>query len=173
MLPHSTDYPTFYQPYVKRVMEPDVKKMLSASLVDLQQFVKSICESAADQRYEPGKWSVKEVLQHCIDSERIFAYRALCHARGEQLRLPGFDQNAYASVMETGLRSLESLVNESVLVRQSTVTLFENFTEKDLLRTGFVGETSIKTFCWAYIIAGHFIHHQEILINRYHLKPIS
>ncbi|MCH5597716.1 DinB family protein [Niabella ginsengisoli] len=170
MQPQPTDYPSFYQPYVEQVKEANTKTMLSKSLIELTTFLQSIPESKADFAYDEGKWTVKEVLQHCIDTERIFAYRALCHARGEQQHLPGFEQNAYADLAKVANRSLASLIEETILVRRTTVMLFQSFTEEDLLRIGFVGENLIKTFCWAYIVAGHFMHHQNILINKYNIN---
>lgn len=166
MQPQFTDYPPFYRPYVERASGA-FNNLLQGSLDDLSLFLHSIPESKADFAYAADKWSVKQVLQHCIDTERVFAYRALCHARGEQQPLPGFDQNDYADHAALAHRSLGGLIEEAKLVRQTTSFLFEQLTEADLQRTGYIGDHAIKTFCWAYIIVGHFKHHEHILTTQY------
>ena len=167
MRPQETDYPAFFQKYVALANGEDIKEILSRSQNDLEDFLNNIPQSKADYAYGNGKWTVKEVLQHCIDSERIFAYRALCHARGEQQPLPGFDQEEYATYIDVQNRSLNDLKTELLLIRQTTTLLFNSFSAADMERTGFIGENPIKAFCWGFIITGHFIHHQNILQSKY------
>ncbi len=167
MRPQSSDYPTFYNTYIVLAEGDNVNQVLRDSLLHLETALYSIPHNKADYAYAEDKWTIKQVLQHCIDTERIFAYRALCHARGEQQPLPGFEQNDYAAAADISHRSLEQLVSEFMLVRKTTVFLFESFTSQDLESTGFIGENPIKTGSWGYIIAGHWNHHWQILITKY------
>lgn len=169
MRPQPGDYPVFYDTYISLTTGADVQSLLSESLAGLEAFLYSIADNQSDFAYAEGKWTVKEVLQHCIDTERIFAYRALSHARGEQQSLPGFEQNDYAGIATVNHRTLSGLVEEFILVRRTTLLLFESFTREDLARTGTVNGNSIKTFCWGFIIEGHWLHHQRILKEKYHL----
>jgi hypothetical protein len=169
MRPLPGDYPVFYDTYISLTTGTDVQNLLSGSLAGLEDFLYSIADNQSDFAYAAGKWTVKEVLQHCIDTERIFAYRALSHARGEQQSLPGFEQNHYAAMATVNHRTLSSLVEEFILVRRTTLLLFESFTQEDLARIGTVNGNAIKTLCWGFIIEGHWLHHQRILKEKYRL----
>lgn len=169
MRPQTGDYPVFYDTYISLTTGTDVRNVLSESLKNLDSFLYTIPENQSDFAYAEGKWTVKEVLQHCIDTERIFAYRALSHARGEQQSLPGFEQNDYAATAALAHRSLKSLVEEFILVRRTTLLLFEGLLQEDLERVGVVNSQPIKTFCWGFIIEGHWLHHQRILKEKYRL----
>lgn len=170
MLAKETDYPSFYKTYVDLAPGENIPEMLEQSLSSLRDFLQAIPQSNGDHSYAEGKWTVKQVVQHCIDTERVFAYRALCHARGEKQSLPGFSQNEYAEKADTTHRSLAELVEEMILVRQTSVILFNSLTPADLERTSSVGGNPIKTCRWAQIIAGHFIHHKQILISKYGIE---
>ncbi|WP_114788944.1 DinB family protein [Niabella yanshanensis] len=169
MRPQKADYPVFYDTYICLTTGADVQSVLSQSLNNLDSFLHSIPENRSNFAYAEGKWTVKEVVQHCIDTERIFAYRALSHARGEQQSLPGFEQNDYAATADVAQRSLTSLIEEFILVRRTTVLLFEGLLQADLERIGIINGQPIKTFCWGYIIEGHWLHHQRILKEKYSL----
>ncbi len=164
-----TDYPQYFQPYVALSRIGDAKILLAASLPILEQTLRTIPNTKANYTYAPEKWTVKQVLQHCIDAERIFAYRALCHGRGELQPLPGFDEKEYAATADLKHRALESLIAEFIIVRKASIALFESLTHEDLNRIGVSGTEAIKTKSWAYIIIGHWVHHQNILKERYGL----
>ncbi|GAB3429256.1 DinB family protein [Niabella aquatica] len=169
MRPDSTQYPPYFEPYISKVKGNDIQSIMSQSLEKLKIFLCPIPELKAGFTYAPGKWTVKHVLQHCIDAERIFAYRALCIARGEQQHLPGFDQDLYVANANVENKSLQLLKDELLLVRQSTVMLFTHLTNAALDRTGTVGGNTITALALAFIIEGHWLHHQSILIDKYGL----
>lgn len=169
MRPQTGDYPVFYNTYISLTTGTDVQTVLSESLKNLDGFLRAIPENQSDFAYAEGKWTVKEVLQHCIDTERIFAYRALSHARGEQQSLPGFEQNDYAAIADVTHRTLSGLIEEFILVRRTTQILFEGLLQADLERIGIVNNQPVKTFCWGFIIVGHWLHHQRILKEKYSL----
>ena len=125
-----------------------------------------------DDRYEEGKWSIKEVVQHVIDAERIFCYRALCFARKETRELPGFDENLYANASKAEKRNKEDLIDELAIVQKSSVALFESFDEEQLSFSGIANGKSVYVEGIGYIIIGHTLHHKKILLERY-LNKIS
>jgi uncharacterized damage-inducible protein DinB len=130
-------------------------------------FFKNIPEEKAPYRYAEGKWSVKEMLQHIIDTERIFGYRALSIARKDTTPLPGFDENTYANASKAGERSLAGLIEELKAVRTSTDLLLKSFTEDDLQQTGITNGHPNTVNAIGYIIFGHILHHKKILEERY------
>ena len=124
-------------------------------------------EEKADYRYLEGKWSLKEMFLHIIDTERIFSYRALCFSRGEMQKLPSFDQDEYVKRSEASLRDLESLKREFLSVRESTFLMFSSFSEKQWQSKGRVGTLEFTVNILGYIIVGHLNHHVKIIQSRY------
>ncbi len=124
-------------------------------------------EVLGDLTYAPGKWTVKEILQHVIDTERILAYRALCIARGEQAPLPNYDEAAYGQFIDTTNRSIHDLLAELDLLRQTTLLLFQQFDEAALKRTGIAAGKRVSVLAIAYILAGHPVHHFNLIQERY------
>jgi exoribonuclease II len=167
MRPAENEYASFYQPYVARVKENDPILALEKSYEEIHHFMPLLPEARADFRYAEGKWSVKEMMQHLIDTERIMAYRALTIARGDQRELPGFNENAYADAANVEYRSLEELRNELQLVRKTTICLFGSFDEGALKRVGIANKYEVSVRALAYIIAGHQKHHFAVLRERY------
>ncbi|MBX3241751.1 MAG: DinB family protein [Chitinophagaceae bacterium] len=167
MRPMPSEYPPFAEIYISLVREEDIRLVLQDSITPLEQFLDSIPEDKADYTYAPGKWTVKQVLQHTIDTERVFAYRAMCIARGELQSLPGFDQDAYANNADVSRRSLESLKEEMSLIRVSTALLFEHLEEKELLRQGTASNHTITPLSLGYMIVGHWRHHEYLFRERY------
>ncbi len=165
--PAETDYPVFYETYVRLVPEIDLFTALKASIQELRNFLSDIPVDKADFAYDTGKWTVKQLLQHAIDSERIFSYRALCFARNEQQSLPGFDEKEYANNAEVSHRVLKELKDEFITVRQTSVKLFHSFTEPMLNRKGIANKNPITVLSLGYVIIGHWRHHQGILKERY------
>ena len=122
----------------------------------------------ADKVYAPGKWTVKDIFQHCIDTERIMAYRALCFARNEMQFLPSFDENGYAENTNLKYISIESLLEEFSILRKSTIKLFENMNTVMLLRKGQINKQHISPLSLGFVICGHAIHHVNVLRERYY-----
>lgn len=127
-------------------------------------------EALGDKVYAPGKWTVKDIIQHCIDTERIMSYRALRFARNDQTPLPGFEENGYAQNTMATQRTLEDLLDEFEIVRAATLVLFDNFNEEMLIRSGMGGSLSkvpISVAALGFMVVGHAIHHQNIIDERY------
>ena len=165
--PYLSDFPTFYQGYAKNVKSDDIIATLKENHVASTSIFKDLSEVQADYSYEPGKWSIKEVLGHLIDTERVFVFRALSFARNDTQPLPGFDENTYVPAGKFGGRSLQSLMEEYDIVRRATLTFFESLTDDDWAKTGIANEVSFTVKTLAYIIAGHEVHHINILRDRY------
>jgi uncharacterized damage-inducible protein DinB len=165
--PSEKDYPAFYHTYVKLVPEQDLVPALKNSVHELQEFLSSIPAAKADYAYAEGKWTVKQLLQHAIDAERIFAYRALCFARGEKKSLPAFEENEYAAEADVSHRSLTDMMNEFLILRQSSLLLFQSFTPEMIERKGKANNNSISVLSLGYIVIGHWRHHQGVLKERY------
>ncbi|MCA0383827.1 MAG: DinB family protein [Bacteroidetes bacterium] len=168
-LPVTGDYAPFYQTYVSycAAHETDALDTLKGSLAEMEQWLRQIPETKKDFAYAPGKWTVAQLLQHMADTERVFAYRALAIARGEQQPLPGFDENAWANEAPAIHRSISSLVEELLQLRQLTITLFQSITPAQLLNKGVASGQPITVNALAFIMVGHVRHHQRIYSERY------
>jgi hypothetical protein len=165
--PEASEYASFYQTYVSKVVGNDIVAILEAQRLQMTQLFAARSERDGNFRYAPGKWTVKEVLGHISDSERIFAYRALRIARQDATPLSGFDQDAFVRAGEFAQRSLADLAEEFALVRNATVALFGPLGEAVWLRRGSANKVEVTVRALAYIIAGHELHHREILNERY------
>jgi hypothetical protein len=124
--------------------------------------------SIGDKIYAPGKWSIKDILQHCIDTERIMSYRALCFARNDDNVLPGFEEGLYANNTNLKDRSIESLIEEFSVLRKSTILLFSYMDKTMLLRKGTANMTRISPLSLGFVIIGHAKHHENIIKERYY-----
>lgn len=165
--PAKDEYAPYYERYTSLVPEGDVVETLSRQLAETLALLGTVPEEKADSRYEPGKWSVKEVVGHIIDAERIFAYRALRFARGDRTPLPGFEQDGYIEAANFGARTLGDLADEFENVRRSTLKLFGNLDADAWLRRGAASDNEVSVRALAYIIAGHERHHVGVLRERY------
>lgn len=159
--------PEFYHGYVSLVTEDTVDAALRTQNEEIFLFLRQIPEEKTVWRYAEDKWSVKEVLQHIIDTERIFAYRALCIARGDSTPLPGFDENAYAAKSKGDNRKWNDLLEEFRTVRRSTEILFASFDNTQFNAEGTVSRRPVYVEGIGYIIAGHVLHHINVLKERY------
>ena len=159
--------PPFYKGYVKLVEHPDIVQALRISGYRTMEMIHSIPEAKADFRYAPGKWSIREVLCHMLDGERIFSYRALRFARNDQTPLAGFDENAYAPHLNAGSRTLTQLGDEMQHLRTTTVDLFMSFSEEMLKRKGTANNNELTVGAIGIIIAGHEMHHVGVIRERY------
>lgn len=167
MRPQEHEYPAYYSTYIKRVPEQEALIALQNTIDELLYTLPLLPANMADHRYAEGKWTVKEVLQHIIDTERVMAYRALTIARGDTTPLPGFDENSYARTAQVGHRTLQDLAEEMLAVRKTSQLLVANFNEETLNRTGVANNNPVSVRGIAYIIAGHQRHHLAILQERY------
>ncbi|OBX23773.1 DinB family protein [Gelidibacter algens] len=163
----SDEYNPYYQPYIDKVGGGDIHKTLKNNREVVTSFFKGISNDRLSFRYAEDKWTIKEILLHVIDTERVFAYRALCIARQDKTKLPGFDQDAYVAYCHANERTLESLLSEYNNVRAATVSLFESFDDKALTQIGIASESALSVRAVAFIIVGHENHHLQIIKARY------
>jgi len=159
--------PHFYKNYVKLIEASDVSVALRLSGYRMLETIHGIPEKDADFAYGPDKWTIRELLCHVIDAERIFAYRALRFARQDRTPLAPFNENAYAPLANASNRSLRKIGDELQHLRTSTLDLFESFTPDMMNAKGIVGENELAVAALGYIIAGHETHHRKILVERY------
>jgi hypothetical protein len=162
-----TELPPYFDRYILKV--PDVHLVTALDDFGTPLLIKHIdkFKTLGNRVYEPGKWTVNQIIQHLIDTERIFAYRTLRFARRDKTALPGFDENSFAEAASTSNRSIDDLINEFDVVRHSTKLLFDSFSEEDLAAEGSVMGKPISVLAMGFTIAGHPIHHLQVLEDRY------
>ncbi len=165
--PGTGEYAPSYERYVALARGGDILATLEAQSTAVQRALGNLSESAAGFRYAPGKWSVREVVGHCTDGERVFAYRALAFARGEQAALPAFDENAYARLAGHDAFGLADLLDEFATVRASSLQLLRRLAPEAWTRVGTASGTPISVRALAFVMAGHVAHHAAILHERY------
>ena len=164
----SDEYPSFYEGYISQVSaEHTLSEELEISVHKLIKFVQNIPLEKLDYRYAQDKWTIKDILQHLIDSERIFAYRALVIARNDKTELASFDENKYAYEANANDRGIKDLLTELAVVRQATLTLFKSFTTEQLMQRGFVFGNMVSVRAFGFVIIGHQNHHMKIFAERY------
>lgn len=165
--PSPLTYPAFFKNYVDQVPEEDLSLAFSNQLPVITTFLNTITEERSGYAYDAGKWTLKEVLQHIIDTERIFNYRALCIARKETVSLPGFDEKAYAENAHANNRSWQSLVDEFLAVRASTGFLYAPLSDEVLSYAGISNNHPVTVISLGFTTIGHFYHHKKIIEERY------
>ena len=163
----STEYASFYAPYVQTLENVILLEELEISVHRLRNFVQEIPMDKYDYQYAEGKWTIKDILQHLIDSERVFAYRALRFARRDFTPLPGFEENDYAEVANGSKRSIRDLLTELAIVREATLCLFRTFSDETLQLKGIASGREMSVRALGFIIIGHQNHHQKIFQERY------
>jgi hypothetical protein len=162
--------PAFYRGYVDYVKHLDLFEAMTWSLNETQQLIKSIDESQGQYAYANGKWTIKELLCHVIDAERIFCYRALRFARKDSTPLAGFDEELYVPESNAHQRSLTQIAGELLRIRETSIDLYRSFTPEMLERTGSANNTEISVLTLGFVVAGHDTHHRAILNTRYLAK---
>lgn len=167
--PKADEHAPYYARYIDLVPAGDLIAILREQMVDTCRLLDGVPEDKANYAYAPGKWTVKDVIAHVADAERVFAYRALCFARGESAPLPSFDENAYAAMARATRRPLSDLLMELQVVREGTVQLARGLDEEALARRGVASNHGISVRALLYITAGHERHHAAILRERYGL----
>ncbi len=165
--PAGDEYGEFYAGYVARVPEGDLVTILAGQIEDTAGLLAGVEEETASRSYAPGKWSLKEVVGHLVDTERVMAYRALRLARGDTTPIPGFEQDDYVAAASFDTRSLHELVDELRLLRRGTVVLFDGLEEEAWSRRGTASGAPVSVRALACIIAGHELHHRVAMRERY------
>jgi hypothetical protein len=165
--PAESEYAPYYARYVDLVPETDVLIALEEQLADIAQLSSRVTGEREQFRYGEGKWSIREVLGHLIDAERVFGYRAFCISRGEQAPLPSFDENAYVAESRYDERSLEDLAAEFAAVRRGNLAFLRKLDNRAWQRMGTASSKPISVRALAFIMAGHVRHHRAVLESRY------
>jgi hypothetical protein len=167
--PDQSEYAPFYAGYVAKVPDSGPLGMLTAQIAALEN-IRRLPEDRGNHRYADGKWTVKELVGHIADSERVFTYRLVRIARGDQTPMPGFDENAWAKTAPHGHRTMPAVVDELIAVRRATLALIESLDETSIGNTGVANNNpvSARAICW--VLAGHTQHHLDILKERYGVK---
>lgn len=164
--PHPDTYPAYYQPYIDAVPENDLLQALHNNQLAIDPLIKKIMGKEG-YRYAEGKWSIKEVLTHVADAERVFAYRALTFARNDKAELPGFDENEYVKYSNADNRHIQYIYGDLMNVRSSSMILFSTLDADGLLRCGIANGNPVSVIALGYIIAGHANHHFKVIKERY------
>ena len=169
--PAHNEYLEYYHKYVTRVPDGDIIAILATQLEDTLTLLRDVSDERALHAYAPGKWTIKEVIGHMSDVERVMSYRALRFARGDGTALPGFDENSWAPAGEFNARPIASLVAELASVRRSTIALLAGLPSAAWTRTGAANNAQVTVRALAWIIAGHELHHRELVATRYLAAP--
>jgi hypothetical protein len=165
--PEPTEYAPYYGQYLTRIKHAELIPALEEGGKQFTAFAGTIPPDKADYRYAAGKWCIKEVIQHLIDTERVFAYRALTFSRNDKSALPGFDEELWTPQSNAAARSMDELLNEYKFVRGSTIALFRGCTPEMTERIGTANNNKISVRALGFIIAGHEIHHALVIKERY------
>ena len=168
--PEPGEYAPYYDRYISLVPGNDILPTLESQRRQMLLLLSGRDEADGDFRYAPDKWTVKEVLGHVCDTERIFAYRALRVSRGDRTPIEGFEQDDYVRNGPFANRPLAELIEDYIAVRRATLTLFRNLDEPAWVRRGIANKNEVSTRAIAYTMAGHELHHRRILEEKYFAK---
>jgi uncharacterized damage-inducible protein DinB len=165
--PEPSEFAPYYKNYIDLVKVDNPIKALEDQIIAMQAFLSEIPEERESYRYAEGKWSIKEIIGHLIDTERIFGYRALCIARKDKSSFPGYDENAYVAAANFDARSFYDLVHEFSIVRESHLALFKSFSLEAFSEMGIANQQPVSVRAILFIMAGHEIHHLKVIRERY------
>jgi uncharacterized damage-inducible protein DinB len=165
--PLPSELNSYQKSYVAMVAGEDLIAQLEKNRESTVSLLRNLPKERISYRYAPGKWSIPEIIVHIIDSERIFSYRMLCFSRGEKASLPGYEENDYAAESEASARPIESIIEEYTHVRNATISLLKSFSEKQFLRKGRANNNDSSVQIMAYMLAGHEIHHMNVIKEKY------
>ena len=165
--PIAGTFPPHFENYVSQVKEDDIYEAFKNQQGIIDTYFDSIPEEKTNIGYAEGKWSLKELMQHMIDTERVFAYRALCFARKDPSSLPSFDENDYAANSNGNARNWKTLCEEFKAVRKTTLFLFESFDEATLMNSGIANNKTATVMAMGFTSVGHVYHHKKIIEERY------
>lgn len=163
----ANEYSVFNSTYIKAANDKTLIEGLIEGLPQLVDFIKNVPAEKLEYRYAEGKWTIKDIVLHMIDTERIFAYRALRISRGDKTPLPGFEENDFVPFAFANSRSIESLLAEYENARKATISFFESLNEEQLLFMGTASNTAISVRAIGFIITGHQNHHLRVISERY------
>ncbi|MDX2171884.1 MAG: DinB family protein [Bacteroidota bacterium] len=167
MRPNEQTYPVYYQKYISLVKEDKVIEALTNNLESIKTIISNIPLLKEDFAYAEGKWTVKQVVQHTIDTERILAYRALRFARNDSQQPLPFDENAYAANSNVDAKKLSEIFEELQHVRLATISLYRSFNQEALLKMGYVASGQVSVVAIGFFICGHTLHHLNVVKERY------
>ncbi len=159
--------PNYFDTYINKVEDIELLEALKQSISELDNLDFEAFHKLADYAYAEGKWTIKDIFQHMIDTERVMNYRALSYARNDVKQLPGFDENIYAKHVSTKKRSLKSLISELKLVHKSSIALFKSFDKKALKSSGTMYNSEMSVLSIGFVLAGHQKHHLNVIKERY------
>lgn len=165
--PADAEFAPYYAKYIALVPDGDLLSHLAKQGAETQKLLRSIGEEKSKHRYAPDKWSIREVVSHIADAERVFTYRALRFARADATALPGFDQDVWAKTTNAHSQTISYLLDDLQALRAATVTLFRGFQDAEWERTGVASDNKVSVRALAYITAGHEHHHIKIVQERY------
>ena len=166
--PKPSEFHPFYNGYIQNVPEGNFLRELKQNSLEIKAFFNSIKKEKQDYRYEAGKWSIRQIIMHLSDTERVMSYRALTIARGDvNATLSSMDENLYASHVDVSGRTIEDLVGELMAIRDATTMLFGYMTDAQSMLTGHVLGHALSARALGYIIVGHAIHHMNVVRNKY------
>lgn len=167
MRPSENEYASYYNTYIEKVPAGNIVEILTEQGKEARKFYQSIPEAIGGYSYQPGKWTIKEVLGHLCDTEKIMGYRALTIARNDKTSLPGFDENEYVKNSNFNQRTVSDISDEMLYTRASNIGLFSSFNDEILMRTGNANGQNVSVRALLYIISGHELHHINVIIERY------
>jgi hypothetical protein len=162
-----TNLSEYLNNYIKNVKEEDIIEAFESSLTYIQEFISNIPVEKLEYKYQPEKWTIKEILCHLIDSERIISYRALRFARNDKNELLGYDQDEYIKYSEANKRSVADLLEDFTLARKANIVLFKSFNNEMLSRIGIANKREISVIVLGFLISGHVLHHLNVIKERY------
>ena len=165
--PQADEHLPYYSMYIDRVPDGDIVETLRRDTPETIAFLRSIPESKLSHRYAPDKWSVKQVVGHLADGERVFQYRAFRFSRADATPVPGFEENLYVANAPFDDVPMPDLIDEFESLRRASIHLFSNLTEEAMARRGVANDAGISVRAIAFIIAGHVSHHIQVLKERY------
>jgi len=171
--PQPSEHSAYHLNYVALVPDKDILQTLDAQRREMILYLSARSEDEGNFRYAPGKWSAKEVVGHICDAERIFAYRALRIARGDQTPLPGWDENEYMPRSPFAEHPFADVIEDYIAVRRASVSLFRNLTEEAWARTGTANNAAVSVRGLAWLIAGHELHHKKLLREKYFIASAA
>jgi uncharacterized damage-inducible protein DinB len=165
--PVAGEYPPYMDAYISKVKGEHIYDEMFQAYIETMELVTSLDPETLHYRYAPGKWTILDIMQHLIDTERIFCYRALCFAREDKTALPGFEENDYAATGKATRRDINDLVREFSLVRSSTIELFKSFDAEMMEQKGTANGKTISVKALLFATLGHELHHRSIIQERY------
>ena len=164
---NDNEYAIFYSNYIKSLGEVELIEVLNSSLEETLTTLKNLPEVKLRYRYDDGKWTIKELIQHIIDAERVLSYRALRFSRNDPTDLHGFDEDWYVGNSNGNERDFQDLLEEFINIRKSSISLFKSFTNEMMLMLGTANGSILSVRALGFIIAGHHIHHLKVIKEKY------